>query len=417
MKRLSEGLAQKGHDVTVYTTNIVGLTPMVKMSQRSDIINGVNVHRFQTLLPYSSRNEKRNGQKYVHNITNFIISKVGVFFNKIDESPHIATVMIFARSVSLPLVPQMLPSILLHKDSWDLIIAASLPWATPAIAYLASKLTGTPLVIIPVFHVDTPSYECQSFYEIMKRVNAVIVLTEFERKQLSIRGVPRDKIYVVGVGVDPEKYRNANGDRIRKRFEVNEDDSLVLFIGRREYDKGYHHVITAMERVWKRLPTAKLVLIGSGKSVKLQSSGAIALDQRCKRILQKHKGDVIDLGIAEEREKIDAIAASDIFVMPSRAESFGIAYLEAWMLRKPVIGAYSGAVPYVIKNGVDGLLVKFGNEKQLAKKIITLLQNPALRERLGGNGYQKVANDYTWNVVVDKVENLCREIIAGQCSL
>lgn len=414
MKEHSEGLVRRGHDVTVYTTDITSITPLAKIKPGSSVINGVIVRRFQTLFPRFGSNKEGSENHRLsisYEVMRNLISKMEILFHKIDKSPHVADVTLLARSFSLPMAPQMLPTILFHKDRWELMVGASLPWATPAIAYFASKLTGIPLVSMPIFHVGRPSYECPSFYKMMRKANAVIVNTEYEKRHLTARGVPRDKIYVTGVGVDPEKYRNVGEDRFKKRVDIGEDTPVVTFVGRREYDKGYYHVIAAMEHVWKRFSNTKLVLIGPGESVKLQSNEEDALRQYCGHILQKHRDNVIDLGVTEEQEKIDAMATSDMLVMPSRAESFGITYLEAWMLRKPVIGAYSSVVPHIIRDGINGLLVEFGDKEQLAKKIMYLLQSPKLRAQLGENGYQRTRNSYTWDIVVDKVENVYRKVI------
>lgn len=410
MKNLSENLSQRGHDVTVFTSNIVSLTPLIKTKPGLEIINGVRVYRFQSLFPPFSYD---NGGKTLSFLSRFVgsaISNLAVLINRLDRFYGVGKITSFFRWLTLPFMPQMLISILLHRDEWDLVVGSTLPWSTPAIAYLVAKLTGKPLIIKPDFHVGVASYECQSFYKIMKDADALIVNTDYEKKELDVRGISKKKIYVVGLGIEPERYMRARGDDLKRRLGIDEDCFLVLYLGRREYDKGYHNVIMSMKHVWKRFSNAKLVLIGPGRSIKIRAEKA--LDDRCEDFLRDHEDRVIDLGVVEEREKIDALAESDILVMPSRVESFGSVYLEAWMMKKPVVGARSGAVPNVIEDGIDGLLVDFGNEEQLAEKIITLLQDRELRERLGENGYQKTLENYTWNVIADQIERVYRSIEA-----
>ena len=103
------------------------------------------------------------------------------------------------------------------------------------------------------------------------------------------------------------------------------------------------------------------------------------------------------LGIVEEQEKHDLLAAADLFAMPSRTESFGIVYLEAWLYRKPVIGAQTWGVSDVIANGRDGLLVPFGDVPALAQAISYLLDHPDERRAMGEAGYEKVRQQHTWD--------------------
>jgi len=117
---------------------------------------------------------------------------------------------------------------------------------------------------------------------------------------------------------------------------------------------------------------------------------------------------LLDLGYASEEEKKDAFDACDLFVMPSRYDSFGIVYLEAWRCGKPVIGARVGAIPEVIENGKNGLLVEFGNQDQLASAILSLVQNPELRASMGESGKKKVIERFNWKENIGKVEELFR---------
>lgn len=102
------------------------------------------------------------------------------------------------------------------------------------------------------------------------------------------------------------------------------------------------------------------------------------------------------LGPVSEDEKRDALAAADIFALPSRTDSFGIVYLEAWLYRKPVIGACTWGVTDVIVDGKDGRLVPFGDVPALADTIAFLADNPDVRAAMGARGEQKVYTLHTW---------------------
>ena len=102
--------------------------------------------------------------------------------------------------------------------------------------------------------------------------------------------------------------------------------------------------------------------------------------------------------------------------MPSRTDAFGIAFLEAWALGKPVIGANVGATPEVIRNNTDGLLVEFDNPQDIAQKVITLLKKKRLRKKFGLAGKLKVVQKYNWDIVAEKThrtyQNLIKNIVS-----
>ena len=94
--------------------------------------------------------------------------------------------------------------------------------------------------------------------------------------------------------------------------------------------------------------------------------------------------------------KKDLFAAGDVFVLPSRTDSYGAVFLESWVNKKPVIGAKAGGVSEVIKHGEDGFLVKFGNLKEIVCFIRLLLTNEELAEKMGASGLLKVNNGLSW---------------------
>ncbi len=119
------------------------------------------------------------------------------------------------------------------------------------------------------------------------------------------------------------------------------------------------------------------------------------------------------LGAVSEETKTDALAACLMLALPSRTESFGLVYLEAWAAAKPVIGARAGAVPAVIDEGVDGLLIPFGDAPALAAAITRLLDDPGLAQRMGAAGQRKVRERFTWERAAAQLEGHYRELAGG----
>ena len=125
----------------------------------------------------------------------------------------------------------------------------------------------------------------------------------------------------------------------------------------------------------------------------------------CKRAKEKK----FEFDYLQDDEKSSLFDALDVFAMPSRAESFGIAYLEAWLRSKPVIGARLGSTECIIDHGTDGELVALDDADELATCILRLLGDRERRLRLGSAGYGKTIARFTWDKVTDAVERLYRD--------
>ena len=93
----------------------------------------------------------------------------------------------------------------------------------------------------------------------------------------------------------------------------------------------------------------------------------------------------------------------DMLVLPSRTDSFGIVFLEAWFYSKPVIGINAGAIAEVVNNGVDGRLVNFGDVAALADAIEEILAHPAQGASWGRNGKRKTIEHFTWDKIYQRI--------------
>ena len=177
---------------------------------------------------------------------------------------------------------------------------------------------------------------------------------------------------------------------------------LVLYICALAYDKGAIPAIEAMRRLWAQGSDATLALIGAPLEQFTRFHAQLPADIQAR---------IRVLPYAPEQTKRDALAAADVFTMPSRTDSFGIAYLEAWCYGLPVVGARAGGVPDVINDGQDGLLAPFGDSAATAAAIGRLLNDGALAARLGAAGKAKVLRELTWEQIYAKVRAVYAEIL------
>ncbi|MBS3072933.1 trypsin-like peptidase domain-containing protein, partial [Candidatus Pacearchaeota archaeon] len=126
----------------------------------------------------------------------------------------------------------------------------------------------------------------------------------------------------------------------------------------------------------------------------------------------KVKGDNIGFAL-ESNFLVEEINKSSILILPStsNAESFGMVLIEAMACKKPVIGSNIGGIPYVIDNGVNGLLVPPKNSQALTDAITKILSNPKLAKQMGENGYKKVKDGFTWDELSNKMDKIIQEVL------
>jgi glycosyltransferase involved in cell wall biosynthesis len=284
---------------------------------------------------------------------------------------------------------------------WDIVTATSFPWSSTVLAYYGAKKGNIPFIMLPLFHIGHPEYECYSFYELLRKSDAIITLTPYEAEYLATKAIPKEKIHIIGAGVNPNEFTEANSEKFKEKYGLH-DSQIILFMGNRISSKGIFTLIESMRHVKRSYPKARLVLAGrSGREY----------DDYYSKLPPALQSSIVDVGVLPKQEKADAFAAADIFVMPSKFESIGLVYLEAWMCSTPVIGSYSKTLSNVITDGDDGFLIDFGDSAMLGKKIVYLLKNDALREEMGNAGKDKVLQNYTWNKITSKIEDLYKNVV------
>ena len=381
MKELSENLAKRNHRVSVFTSDLASLKPRRQVTSGSQKIGGVLVNYFKTarLLPLG-----------LLNILNKALDR---------RFKSMRSISLTLRLFSHPQMPYLAQKI--GFGDWDIVNAACLPWSSVVLAYYGAKMANTPYVMMPLFHVGHPEYECHSFYEMLRKSDAVIVNTSYEKEYLTTKSIKADKMHVIGAGVNPEEFTEIDSKRFKEKYGLS-DSRLILFMGHRISSKGIFTLIESMRYVKRNYPDSQLVLAGrSGREY----------DEYYSILPPSLKSAIVDVGVLPKQDKADAFAAADIFVMPSKFESMGIVYLEAWMCNKPVIGAYSKTLSCVINDGENGFLIDFGDSVMLGKKIVYLLKNDALREEMGKAGRKKVLKNYTWNKITSKIEVLYKNVV------
>lgn len=284
-----------------------------------------------------------------------------------------------------------------HKDEFDVIHAHD--WLTYMAGIAAKRLSGKPLVV----HVHATSFDRSSdnnidtrVYDIEKRgmeaADKVITVSDLTRNIVITKyGIDPSKVVTVHNAVDFSGRSNVNVERGVK-------NKVVTFLGRITFQKGPEYFIEAAAKVLKRCDNVRFVMAGSG-------------DMMNRSIRQVARLGISDrfhfTGFLRGKEVQEMFALSDVYVMPSVSEPFGISPLEAMRTGVPsVISKQSGAAE-VLKYAFK---VDFWDVDAMADEIYALLKYPALANFASKYGFDEV-NTLKWNNAALKIKNVYESVI------
>ena len=376
-RHISEGLVQQYRDdVTVFTANGYNAEAFYSPCQPllpcgEEAINGVRVWRFRVF-------------NWLGPVLRYV--QQGAYWLRLPFNQHLRTLY------GGPLLPGLKRAI--SDFDGDVVVASSFPLMHMYTALAARRINRCPLIYCGGLHPqDRWGFDRPMIYDAIRRADAYIAYTTYERDFLLQKNIPAEKLHVVGLGVDVERFVHADGTAIRQRWG-DPATPVVAFIGQQARHKGADTLVRAMEQVWQRLPETRLLIAGACTRF------SPVLRRQLKALPSVQQGQILILDNFDELEKPSLIAACDLLAYPSEFESFGLVYVEAWACGKPVIGSRAGAIRSVVQDGTDGLLVPPRNVPALADALIHLLEDEPLRHRLGEHGRQKVLERYTWETIV-----------------
>jgi len=254
-----------------------------------------------------------------------------------------------------------------------------------------------PFVLTPNHHPRWRGYLYRQYDRIYREADALCVYTSEEKRVLvEEKGVPEERIHITGVG--PVLADSFSAESFCRNHGVKQDE-FILFIGQQYRYKGVEAMLKAAPIVWSRFPDMRFVFIGPHTN----DTDAMFQDISDNRIM--------NLGVVDAETKTSALAACCMLCLPSTQESFGGVYAEAWCHRRPVIGGNIPPIAAVITNGKDGILSS-QDPDELAENMCTLLANPAMREKMGNEGWKKVQINYTWSTLAEKTLSAYRPLLA-----
>ncbi len=209
--------------------------------------------------------------------------------------------------------------------------------------------------------------------------------------------VKKTPIVVIPCGVLIEDYEYIPQNQ---KVSNNLNGPFAVYIGRLVFYKNLQTILRCFDRVIKKIPLAKLVIVGDGPFKKELESEARHLG-----------GNVIFTGRVSHDEKIKLLHESSFFVFPSLVEGFGIVVLEAYAQKKPVLASNVMPLPEIVEEGITGFTIPPFNEEMWARKIIYFFENTKKTQKMGLKGYEKLTQQYTIERIVDQMEITYQDLI------
>ena len=247
-----------------------------------------------------------------------------------------------------------------------------------------------------------------------KRADCIITVSYAMKDELCKMGFPEEKIRVCWNGVDPEKY-DANRfsmnqkKQLRSRYGILDHEKMLFFVGRLVTVKGADKLVKAMPEVLKDFPDVKLVLLGVGD---MESTIRDLIDEYHleERVILRNE-------FVDEETRMLHYAASDMVVLPSLYEPFGIVCTEGMAMGKPVVvGARgtNGMREQIVSSGENqcGVHINPFDPVDIAWGIKQVLDSEQNQKRMGMNARKRVLEVFTWDAISKRTVDIYREFAA-----
>lgn len=289
----------------------------------------------------------------------------------------------------------------LLKHDYDVIDAQSYSPLLPAT--IMSKITKTPL-IGTIYDTSTANndqwvqfstiaHKIEKFLVNLPFTILLTISTSTKTSLINDFGVSDNNIKILLIGFDTDFVDSVKCEE--------KDNNTILFVGRLIPHKHADHLLEVINNLKNQIPDIKLVIVGKG----------IEKDNLIKYIKDNHIEEHVEfLQDLSNEELTYQMKKSNLLVLPSTREGFGMVLAEANSCNIPVIAYKSGGVVEVIDSGKTGYLIEPENVEELTSKIELVLRDKKLQETLGKQGRKHVEEKFNWDKIVNQYIQLLENI-------
>ena len=308
---------------------------------------------------------------------------------------------------------------ILKRENPD-VVHAHAPVLLGLQGLLAARRRGIP--VVATYHTHFPDYlpylldgKFPGFVRLLGRttvrglIRFVFSLTERTiaptselAGELKAYGVKNVIVIPNGIDLGRLKATDAQKAVFRKKYRIPEGRKVILYVGRLGFEKRLDVLLAALPRL--KSGNWFMVVVGSGPQQEgyLREAEALGLARNARFT-----------GLVTGEELCAAYACAEVFVSPSDSETFGLTFIEAMSFGIPAVGVDKLGPREIIRNGVNGFLVKPGDSAAMAKKIDLLLSDQKLRERLGAKA-KATARKFSIEKSAEITLMLYREVVGGK---
>lgn len=368
---LAQKLAERGHDVTIYTTD-VGPGHRLGEKEKVTVAGDIDVRYFSCLSNCAADRLDLQISRQMQitikeEISNFDIVHVHEF-----RGLHNVWVWHYARKYATPYVLQAhgaLPKRLEQQKT----------------SFVLSKY----------------AFDLAIGYRILLAAAKVIALTESEALQYMQMGVKPRNIKIIPNGINLSDFETLpDRGSFKKRYSIDERERIILFVGRLHKSKGIQLLLEAFKEVSNRIDNIKLIIVGPDGGFRVALEGLVE---------ELGLGSqVLFTGWVPYREKIEALVDAELFVTP-QFHGFPLTFLEACACGTPILTTTNGDKLDWI-DGKIGLVVDF-TKSQLRDAMLTLLTNDSLRQQFKTASLELVKLQFSIETIVQKLEDVYFESV------
>jgi len=215
----------------------------------------------------------------------------------------------------------------------------------------------------------------------LELADCIVVQSSFCRDSMVWNGIPESKIFINPMGVDSSTFQPRQSVPIKPRF---------ICVGTICLRKGHQYLFRAFELVKKRLPDAELICVGQYKT-----------DFRRER--QRWEGTFRHIPHLSHADLATLLQSCTAFVFPSQEEGIARAQIEALAAGLPVIGTHEGGATTLVRDSIEGIIVRGRDPQHIADAMIRVFLDPDLNRKMGQAAFQKGATKNTWQDYGDRL--------------
>ncbi len=265
------------------------------------------------------------------------------------------------------------------------------------LAGIAGRLSAKKPAVVRTRHLALP---ITSKFTYTMLTHKIVTVSEYVRDYLISEGIPSSRITAVHTCVDLDRFDPEKAkDSLRKELGLADSTPVVGTISILRKKKGHHILLDAIPAILKEVPETVFVFAGNGPQEEniVDKINALGL-----------KGKVFMLGLRDDIP--DILKSLNLFVLPTLQEALGTSFIEAMAMGKPVIGTDVGGVGEVIKDGINGFLIKPNDHWDLAEAVISIMKADDKGKMMGIEGRKMARQDFS-------AERMCEKIYALYLSL